>query len=156
MHCGPVEILHERDHRFAKRPGRGCEQCGKGRHDIAHHGTPQSVRLFGSGANHFTYQTIKHAWQQRLTELLNVAELPKGLGRVLVEGEVCFPDRQRRDQGNHRFVVEKALGDALTAGGWLEDDDWSRFEFGQLAYRYEKGQSWTRLVVFPLGVALAA
>jgi hypothetical protein len=68
---------------------------------------------------------------------------------VLVEGECTFPDRHRRDQGNHRFMVEKAMGDALTTGGYLEDDDWSRYEFGGLAHRYEKGVSRTRLLVFP-------
>jgi hypothetical protein len=46
-------------------------------------------------------------------------------------------------------MVEKAMGDALTTGGYLEDDDWSRYEFGGLAYRYEKGVSRTRLLVFP-------
>jgi hypothetical protein len=45
--------------------------------------------------------------------------------------------------------VEKALGDALVEGGWLEDDDWSRFEFGGLAAVYERGVSRTRIMVFP-------
>jgi hypothetical protein len=50
-------------------------------------------------------------------------------------GLCCFPDRIRRDQGNFRYFIEKALGDALVAGGWLEfgglaDDDWDHYEFG--------------------------
>jgi hypothetical protein len=65
-----------------------------------------------------------------------------------VEGQCTFPDRTRRDQGNHRFMLEKAMGDALVAGGWLEDDDWSRYEFGGLSAVYEKGVSRTRLMVF--------
>jgi hypothetical protein len=151
----PVELLHRLDHKFVKHPGRGCATCGRGKHDMAHVGTPQSIRMFGSGANHFTYQTIKHAWQAMLAEQLNASGLPTGLGHVLVEGEACFPTRTRRDQGNHRFIVEKALGDALTDGAWLEDDDWTRYEFGGLAYRYVKGESWTRLVVFPTSIELA-
>lgn len=145
----PVEIVHEMDHPFAKRGARGCAQCGRAKTHMDHIGYPQSIRQFGSGANHFTYQTIKHAWQERLVELLKSTGLPLGLGHVFVEGEACFPTRVRRDQGNHRFLIEKCLGDALTAGGWLEDDDWSRYEFGRLAYRYEKGRSYTRLMLFP-------
>jgi hypothetical protein len=64
---------------------------------------------------------------------------------------MCFPDRRRRDQGNHRFIVEKALGDALVAGGWLPDDTWEHYEFGGLAMRVERGESWTRLMLFPSG-----
>jgi hypothetical protein len=40
-----------------------------------------------------------------------------------VEGEVSFGDGRERDQGNHRVIVEKALGDALVRGGYLPDDD---------------------------------
>ena len=62
---------------------------------------------------------------------------------------MCFPTRVRRDQGNYRFILEKALGDALKEGGWLEDDNWALFEFGNLGYVYEKGRSWTEVVIFP-------
>jgi hypothetical protein len=51
--------------------------------------------------------------------------------------------------GNYRVLLEKALGDALKVGGWLDDDDWSRYEFGGLAYAYERGVSRTRLIIFP-------
>ena len=62
---------------------------------------------------------------------------------------ITVPDRKRRDQGNHRFLLEKALGDALVAGGWLDDDDWARYEFGGLQMVYERGVSAMRLFVFP-------
>jgi hypothetical protein len=96
-------------------------------------GAPPSIRALGSG-NQWAYQNLKHTWQNALADELKTT-LPRGLAHVSVEGECCFPDAGRRDQGNFRFFLEKALGDALTEGGWLEDDDWSRYEFGGLAYR---------------------
>lgn len=153
MAVEPVELLQVLDHAFEKKDrGKGCARCGHAKTHMDHVGAPQSLNVFGSGANHFAYQHMKHAWQERLTRLLDGSGLPAPIPRVVVEGECCFPDRRRRDQGNHRFIVEKALGDALTAGGWLEDDDWTRYEFGGLAFRYEKGVSWTRLIVLPFDV----
>lgn len=151
----PVEIVHVRDHAFVKpavKPARGkgkCQRCGGKATALLHLGAPQSLNVAGSGGNHFAYQTAKHAWQERFAELLTAAGLPRDLAGVSVEGLVCFPDRHRRDQGNYRYLIEKALGDALVAGGWIEDDDWDRYSFGGLDYLYEKGESWTRLMVFP-------
>lgn len=126
----------------------GCLRCGRPKSHRAHMGQPPSVNPLGSG-NPAGYQAQKHQWQALLGDLLAASDLPKGLAHVLVEGEATFPTRQRRDQGNHRFMLEKALGDALVDGGWLEDDDWSRYEFGNLVASYEKGVSVTRLVLFP-------
>jgi hypothetical protein len=144
----PVMVEHTRDHAFVKQTKRGCGECGKAKTDTCHHGAPPTLNALGSG-NQFAFQAHKKAWQALLIDLVAETDLPHGLAAVLVEGEMTFPDRKRRDQGNHRFLIEKALGDALVEGGWLEDDDWSRFEFGGLAYRYEKGVSRTRLTIFP-------
>lgn len=149
MNAQPVEIQITRHHPYKKRPsGRGCQECGAAKFALEHLGHAASLRVLGSG-NQFAYQNLKKAWQEALTLALQASGLPKGLGRVYVEGEMCFPDQIKRDQGNHRFIVEKALGDALVAGGWLPDDDWTRYEFGGLTHRYEKGMSWTRLMLFP-------
>ena len=146
------DLRHVRDHKFEKRGkgGRsspGCAVCRAGKLDMAHVGTPQSIRGFGSGANHFQYQEMKHRWQDRLTVLLQAAGVPYRLDHVLAEGQVCFPDRKKRDQGNYRFILEKALGDALVLGGWLDNDDWDHYEFGRLRYAYDKGQAWTALTI---------
>lgn len=146
-----VSVIHRRDHPFKKKPEgkKGCDVCGRGKLRLVHHGNPGTFNAFGSGANRFAYQGTKKLWQERLTELLDEAGLPRGLGRVFVEGEMCFPTRQKRDQGNYRFILEKALGDALKEGGWLEDDHWACYEFGALRATYEKGEAWTRLTFFP-------
>jgi hypothetical protein len=150
-----------RGHAFVKQAKRGCGaevqggRCGKAKTAILHAGAPPSMNLLGSG-NQFAYQAHKSAWQEALIELLEEADLPRPVARIVAEGEVTFPDRRKRDQGNHRFFVEKALGDALVTGGWLEDDDWTRYEFGGLAAMYEKGVSRTRLMLFPFAADLTA
>lgn len=154
----PVHIEIVRECHFKAKPPekrqgrtvqpRGCAHCDRDKHDRAHAGQPPSLNPLGSG-HPMLYQSLKARWQGWLGELLAATDLPKGLSYVLVEGEVTFPSRARRDQGNFRFMLEKALGDALVEGGWLEDDDWSHYEFGGLEARYEKGRSATRLMLFP-------
>lgn len=147
----PVEIEVVRHHPFAKRQTRGCATCGRAKTHPEHQGAPPSMNVLGSG-NQFAYQALKSAWQEILIAKLEEADFPRPCGRVVVEGEVTFPDRRKRDQGNHRFFLEKALGDALTAGGWLVDDDWGRYEFGGLSAVHEAHVSRTRLVLFPMAV----
>jgi hypothetical protein len=154
----PVFIEHVRECHFKAKPTetvagrtvkrRGCARCGRGKHDPAHYGAPPSLNVLGSG-DPMAYQEAKRRWSAILHLLLEASGLPKGLEHVLVEGEATFPDRARRDQGNYRVLIEKALGDVLTAGGWLADDDWGSYEFGNLTYSYEKGVSATRLMLFP-------
>jgi hypothetical protein len=151
-----VEIVRE-CHFKAKAPEevqgrtvkrRGCERCGRPKNAREHMGQPPSINPLGSG-DPMAYQGLKQQWQSLILERLAASGLPKGLERVLVEGEVTFPTRAKRDQGNFRFLVEKALGDALVEGGWLADDDWDSYEFGNLTKSYEKGVSATRLILFP-------
>lgn len=149
----PVEIQITRHHAYKKTP-RGCAVCSRAKYATEHLGHSESLQALGSG-NQFVYQNMKKGWQDALTLALEQSGLPLNLDRVLVEGVMCFPERRRRDQGNHRFIVEKALGDALHAGGWLADDDWSHYEFGGLAYRHAPGESWTRLMIFPQASELA-
>jgi hypothetical protein len=68
---------------------------------------------------------------------------------VFAEGEVTFPSRIKHDQGNYRFMLEKALGDALQTVGVLQDDSWDFYSFGNLAATYEKGVRRTRLLLMP-------
>ena len=152
----PVDLIHVRDHRFKKRPAKakGCAECGRAKTNMVHVGAPQSLNAEASQSTRFAYGNQKKAWQARLTKLLEDSGLPKGLVAVHVRGQVCFPDRTKRDQGNHRFLVEKALGDALEKGGWISNDDWTRYQFGNLDYAYDKGQSWTALTIFPSPVLL--
>lgn len=56
---------------------------------------------------------------------------------------LIFPQRRRRDEGNFRTPLEKALGDALVEGRWIEDDTPDQYRFGALTFSNEKGPSQT-------------
>jgi hypothetical protein len=167
----PVEILIRRDHAFRRRDTRvheksgrtiqppGCAVCGRGKMHAEHLGAPPSLNEGGSGMNRMAFQALKKAWQAALTEQLEASGLERGLAGVTVEGLIGFPTRAERDQGNHRWMVEKALGDALVAGGWLVSDCFypvSRFEFGGLQAVHHPGESWIRLSLFPRREAVEA
>ena len=161
----PVEIVLTQHHPYRSKGKntRGCATCNQAKTHPDHLGAPPSLSVMDTNG-HYVYSAFKAAWQQLLAERIEAAGLTRGLVHVLAEGECTFPDRRRRDQGNHRFMVEKALGDALVhgsppsvlekapadavMGGWLADDTWDQFEFGGLAQRYEKGVSRTRLLLF--------
>jgi hypothetical protein len=132
----------------------GCANCGGTMKDPRHFGAPESFNVLASGAgsgNAMVYATLKANWQRVLRLLLVASGLPRGLSKVLVEGEVTFPDhREDRDQGNFRVIIEKALGDVLEEGGWLASDNWDRYEFGQLTKVEEPGVSALRLMIFPV------
>lgn len=162
----PVELLIERDHAFKKKKpdaetGRkriGCEVCGRGRNHRAHMGAPPSMNSGNHSMQPMAYQALKHSWQDAFAELLEASGLPRGLEAVSVEGLVGFPTLAVRDGGNFRWMIEKALGDALVsgsegvAGGWIEDDCFfpvCRYEFGGLQAVHTPGRSWLRLMIFP-------
>jgi hypothetical protein len=91
-----------------------------------------------------------------LVERYGDVDLPHPCERILVEAEITFPTLQRRDQGNYRVLPEKGLGDMLVAEGWLEDDNFyprSRYEFGNLSARYEKGVKRLDVVLIPMPAA---
>lgn len=152
---------------------RGCKVCNLAKTHRDHLGAPPSFNVLGSGDQQ-AYQSMKKSWQAAIAMALEASGLSRGLERVVAEGRAIFGDHIRRDQGNHRFMVEKALGDALvfgtpapdpkrkspewwerTPGGWLEDDDWDRYEFGGFAKVIEppRGTGRTELLIFPTGGA---
>ncbi len=126
----------------------GCATCGLPKGHADHRGAPDSFNVM-AGRDPNVYRRIIENWAPVLTAALAVSGLPKGLAGVVVEGEVSFGDNTDRDQGNHRVMIEKALGDALVRGGWLESDTWTRYEFGGLQRREERKINRTRLMLFP-------
>jgi hypothetical protein len=126
----------------------GCATCGKPKSWAGHLGAPESFNAM-AGRDPNVYRAAVDRWADALRPLLATSGLPTGLERVVVEGEVSFGDGRERDQGNHRVIVEKALGDALVRDGYLPADTWSRYEFGGLQRRDEPGVSRTRLLLFP-------
>lgn len=147
-------LEHRQKHKFVKVEGRrGCGDCGGLKKDIWHHGFPSSFNIGGSGRNHFAYQNEKKMWSAFFIEAMDTIGLPRGLGKIHVEGTLTFPTRRMNatgpDQGNFRFSLEKFLGDALEEGGWIKSDNWLTYTFGNLEWRYEKGVRGLQLVFFP-------
>jgi hypothetical protein len=148
------EIRHVPDHAYSKGPkgARGCKAliggvaCGKARAHPDHHLPTMNETLTQDWK---VYQGALRQWKPYLVERLAACGLPRGLESVLVEGLCCFPTRSRPDQGNHRAFVEKALGDALQEGGYIPEDTWERYEFGNLQRRVVAGERWTELRLFP-------
>lgn len=136
---------------FSRR--NGCQRCGRAKSDPAHLGAPESFNLFASGSWE-AYQTAKKRWHAVLAPKLKATGLPTSLARIVVEGECSFGDNGERDQGNHRVVIEKALGDVLVDLGYLKKDKWDQYEFGGLSRVEERGVNRLRLTLFPTAASL--
>jgi hypothetical protein len=79
-------------------------------------------------------QRAKQDWQQRCEIVLLEARVPRGLQLVTATALIHHKQFRRRDEGNFRVVLEKALGDALTNGGWLPDDTPDHYRFERLRF----------------------
>lgn len=90
---------------------------------------------------------IKKDMQEQLEVLLMSCGLPRDLNRVEAWAEMRFPTRKRRDEGNFRWMLEKALGDALTNGRWLADDTADQYRFYLVKFDPEPGRKRTILTL---------
>lgn len=57
---------------------------------------------------------------------------------VYATATLFFQVNRRRDEGNFRAELEKALGDVLTEGGWIPDDTPEHFRFGRIDFAVDK------------------
>jgi len=96
--------------------------------------TPPSLNVIAGRGSRFEFASAKRRWQSDLGVLLMAEAVPRGLERVEASAVLSFPTRRRRDEGNYRTLLEKALGDALVEGGWLPDDTPDRFRFGRVRF----------------------
>ena len=109
--------------------------------------TPPSLNRMGSRGHWRTVHGKKKAWQNDLGMLLLAAGLPKGLRRVEASAILRFRQQRRRDEGNFRAILEKALGDALVSGGWLTDDTPEHYSFGGLEFDQQRGPARTLVTI---------
>lgn len=166
--CGACGL--PRSNKVHRKPDRGgtcefklklrCASCGRPKAHRDHLGQPPSWNELGSGTRE-GYQRMRATWFGPLTEMIEESGLPRGEvvdGRwegirfILAEGDVTFPrpaTSKGPDQGNFRGPLEKILGDVLEEGGWIQNDNWETYSFGNLGYLYEPGVSRTRLVLMP-------
>lgn len=101
--------------------------------------TPPSFNQVGHTGNRWAWTRAKKEWQQRLEVLLMQTGMPRNWSRIEAFAVLRFPTRRRRDEGNYRTLLEKALGDALVNGRWLPDDTPEHFAFLRVAFANEPG-----------------
>jgi hypothetical protein len=93
----------------------------------------------GSRGAAMKFHRHKKEWEGWLGMALDIARVPKGLSRVKASAELRFPTRRRRDEGNFRFMLEKALGDALQYQRVLPDDSADEYTFSALTFDPTRG-----------------
>ena len=90
----------------------------------------------------------KKRLQSDLEAMLLAERVPRPLSFVEATACLRFAKRSsRRDEGNYRTPIEKALGDALVNGGWLSDDTPDTFRFGRLTFDPDPGEPRTQLLL---------
>lgn len=165
-----VELLIARQCVWKKREGnrKGCERCGLPKLHPDHMGGPPSMN--NHSIDRQAFASVKEAWHRVLAEALVESGLRRGLESVDVQIRIGFPTYVERDEGNHRWMVEKAFGDTLVGGyvktktvrgqtvhetviegGWLPADSFwptRRYSMGSLEGTHTPGESWVRLLVF--------
>jgi len=94
-------------------------------------GTPSSFNKVGLHSHWSKGRKAKQDWEQWLLIALLEQRVPKGLSRVAATATIRFKQRRRRDEGNFKPLIEKALGDVLQ-NGWLKDDTPEHYSFGRV------------------------
>ncbi len=95
-------------------------------------GTPKSFNQIGYRSHWSVGRAEKQRWEGFLGIALMEARVPRKLKRVEATAALRFKQQRRRDSGNFRPLIEKALGDILVSGGWLEDDTADLYRFGEV------------------------
>jgi hypothetical protein len=96
------------------------------------YGTPTSLNTL-MHAHWRKMRNAKKTIQAEMETLLMAESVPRNLSHVSATADLYFKQGgKRRDEGNFRFLLEKALGDALDNGGWITDDTPDYFDFGEV------------------------
>lgn len=106
----------------------------KDRYELRIPGVPKSLNAVGSRGSRFAFHREKKTWEGMCMIALNESKVPRGLARVDATAVLHPPTSHKRDEGNFRTILEKALGDALQLGGHLADDSSDFFSFGRLSF----------------------
>lgn len=96
-------------------------------------GLPKSLNRVGSRGGHMAFHREKKRLEGDLVIALLYAKVPKKLLTVDASAILYPPTAHKRDTGNYRTILEKALGDALQLG-WLPDDSPDFYAFNDLEF----------------------
>lgn len=95
-------------------------------------GTPKSFNQVGLHSHWTVGRAEKRRWEGFLGIALMEQGVPRKLKHVEARATLRFKQRRRRDLGNFRPLLEKALGDVLVSGDWLPDDTADLYRFGEV------------------------
>jgi hypothetical protein len=110
-----------------------------------HSEVPPSFNMVGARGHWKSMHYKKRYWQE-VFELKLMATLPrKRFKRIVASASLRFPTKRRRDEGNYRAILEKAMGDALVNGGWLKDDTVEQFVFQHVIIEQDNGPARTTI-----------
>lgn len=101
----------------------------------------------GSRGAHMKFYRHKKEWEGLFQITLLEVRVPKGLTKVKATASLRFPQKRKRDEGNFRFMLEKALGDVLQSAGHLADDTPDEFNFEALTFEAATGTPRTTIVL---------
>lgn len=119
------------------------------RHEVEVRRPVKSFNRLGTRGSNFAFRDEKQALQEEIGRELMVKGVPRGYQRAIAGASMRFDkDASRRDSGNYTPLLEKALGDALANGGWIPDDDATRFCFVGVEFEDDVGPSRVTIVVF--------
>lgn len=82
-----------------------------------------------------------------IPEVKRSGDLPQPCEGLMVEAAIYWPDRRGRDRNNYVALLDKWLGDALQLATIIENDDWTRYAFGNLERGY--GPARIEVTFFP-------
>ena len=108
-------------------------------HRLVLDGCPPSLNRVGGQGNWRRWYQAKKLWQNKLVAELILADLPVWFPAVTASAQLRYPTNRRRDSDNHSALLAKALGDALQAGEWLDDDTPQHYCFEPVCFRHERG-----------------
>lgn len=110
--------------------------------------TPKSLNRVGQRGTWRATHFEKKRWQDIIEKYLMMARLPRPLPRrVRVRAVLQFPTAHRRDEGNYRSPLEKAMGDALVNGGWITDDTPEWWTFDDVEFHGQRGPATTVIIM---------
>lgn len=101
----------------------------------------------GSRGAAFKFHRHKKEWEGLFQITLLEMRVPRGLTKVKATASLRFPQRRKRDEGNFRFMLEKALGDVLQSAGHLADDTPDEFNFEALTFEAVAGSPRTTITL---------
>lgn len=99
-------------------------------------GTPPSFNAVGLHSHWAVGRKAKQDWEQWihfaiLEQAVPRGLMPRGLKSVTASAAIRFKQKRKRDEGNFRVILEKALGDVLQ-NGWISDDTPEYYRFGRV------------------------